>query len=108
MITPETMREHRATWFVWSGDGSAAYPRTMIRHQATMMGTWGWDATCSCGQWASKTGGATKRSVEEALWFHRLDAQAEKELHAEARAAGYDPQDAASYSQFLLSKAVQR
>ena len=82
LLTAETKREHKATWFVYTGDGSPEYPRTKIPYQATMRGTWGYDVTCSCG-WVSKTGGATRNSVEDALWDHRWSAQCEKDREAE-------------------------
>lgn len=79
MLTEETKRAHRARWYVWSGGQK-------LRHTASMRGYWpGYDVECSCGAWASKTGGATRSSVEEALWQHRYDAQVEGELHAEVR-----------------------
>jgi hypothetical protein len=75
-ITAETKREHRARWFVYAGGNGA--PLEKIRWQSTMRGHWpGYDAECSCG-WASKTGGATKASVEDALWDHRFGAQSEQ------------------------------
>ena len=71
LITPETMRTHRAVWWVWAGSEK-------IRHTAKMRGTWGYDVTCSCG-WESHVGGGTKRYVAELLDDHRLDAQYSKE-----------------------------
>jgi hypothetical protein len=74
MIRPETLAEHRATWFVWAGGQK-------MRRTSSMRGLWGYDVTCSCG-WDSKTGGATRSSVEDALFDHRMDAQVDagKEL----------------------------
>jgi hypothetical protein len=69
LITAETIEAHRAKWFVWAG--GVKMPRT-----AKMRGTWGYDVTCSCG-WESRTGGATRTSVENALWDHRFSAQTE-------------------------------
>lgn len=58
----------RIKWFVWGwGNGG---PAQKLRHTANMRGTWGWDAECSCG-WGSHTGGATKKSVADAVWFHK-------------------------------------
>ena len=37
----------------------------------SMRGTWGWDATCSCG-WDSKTGGAIRSSVEQDVRLHKI------------------------------------
>ncbi len=100
MIRPEILEAHRARWFVWSGG-------ERIPHTASMRGHWpGYDVECSCG-WGSHTGGAIKARVEEALFDHRLDVQADVDLKAEARAAGYDPDDQASYREFLRSKIKQ-
>ena len=97
MITAETRQAHRATWYVWSGG-------ERIRRTAAMRGSWpGWDVECSCGQ-GSHTGGAIRARVEEWLWDHRYDAQVDAELRAEAREAGYDPDDIRSYRDFLLTK----
>jgi hypothetical protein len=63
----ETMRAHRARWYVWAGGEK-------LPHTSIMRGTWGWDVECSCG-WATHTGGATRRSVEEDLWLHRWHAE---------------------------------
>jgi hypothetical protein len=69
LITAETMRAHRARWFVYSGGEK-------IPHTASMRGHWpGWDVTCSCG-WETKTGGATKSYVSDELWIHRYSEQA--------------------------------
>jgi hypothetical protein len=76
MIRPETLAAHRATWFVWAGN-------QRIRHTRSMCGTWGHDVTCSCG-WDSKTGGATRGSVEDALFDHRHDAQIDADALAQA------------------------
>jgi hypothetical protein len=79
LLTAETMRAHRARWFVYAGGYGT--PLTKIRHQSSMRGHWpGWDVECSCGKWESKTGGATKTSVADALWDHRYSAQAEAEM----------------------------
>lgn len=79
MITDETLRAHRATWWVYAG-------RDRIRHTAAMRGTWGYDVTCSCG-WETRTGGATRRSVSDDLWAHRFSAQVEAENAAASTAA---------------------
>lgn len=76
MIRPETLAAHRATWFVVAG-------RQRIRRNKGMRGTWGHDVTCSCG-WDSKTGGATRGSVEDALFDHRWDAQMDADALAQA------------------------
>ena len=77
MLTAETMREHRARWFVYTGGGAYGGTRERIPWQSTMRGTWpGYDVVCSCG-WESRTGGATRRSVEDELFDHRLGAQAD-------------------------------
>jgi hypothetical protein len=79
LLRPEILKAHRASWSVWVGDGSAAYPRERIPYQSTMRGTWGYDVECSCGEFDSKTGGATRNSVEDMLWDHRYAAQCELE-----------------------------
>lgn len=66
MISAETMKAHRARWWVW------AEGVKMLR-QATMRGFWGYDVTCSCG-WETRTGGATRNYVSNELWFHRWSA----------------------------------
>ena len=71
LIRPETMKAHRATWYVWAGGRK-------IRHQSTMRGAWGWDVVCSCGEFETRTGGATKKYVESELWDHRYSAQQSK------------------------------
>jgi len=63
-----TSKAHRITWYVWASNGYGESVK--MRHTAKMRGTWGWDAECSCG-WASKTGGATKGSVEQYVWQHK-------------------------------------
>ena len=70
-VTPETVRAHRMTWYVYAGS-------QRIRHQATMRGSWGYDAVCSCGNFDSRTGGAVKRYVDDLVWQHRHDAQREE------------------------------
>jgi len=76
MIRPEILAAHRATWFVVAGG-------QRIRRNSKMRGAWGHDVTCSCG-WDSKTGGATRGSVEDALFDHRMDAQIEADALAQA------------------------
>jgi hypothetical protein len=39
--------------------------------QDSMRGTWGWDASCSCG-WDSRTGGAVFRCVRQMVNEHKL------------------------------------
>jgi hypothetical protein len=72
LISAKVMRAHRATWFVWAGG-------VKMRRQATMRGFWGYDATCSCGKFETRTGGANRRTVEDMLFGHRLDAQLTEE-----------------------------
>lgn len=50
-------------WFVWSED-------VKMRREASMRGTWGWDAECSCG-WSTKTGGGTYPSVAAEVNKHK-------------------------------------
>lgn len=73
MATQRTRRSvdgHTIRWFVfaWNGDVKVKLP-----HTANMRGTWGWDASCSCG-WGSRTGGATRGSVEREVREHKFDA----------------------------------
>jgi hypothetical protein len=75
LISPETLKAHRATWWVWA-DG------VKIRRQAIMCGTWGYDVTCSCGDFETKTGGATRGYIESELWFHRHQAQSDADQEA--------------------------
>lgn len=71
MIRPEIRKAHRASWFVYVGEGES---RRRIPREATMRGLWGYDVVCSCG-WDSRTGGGTRRAVDDALLDHRMDAQ---------------------------------
>ena len=68
MTTTAQPTTHRISWYVWAWDGKGNSEK--LRHTSTMRGTWGWDAECSCG-WASKTGGATRTSVERDVWHHK-------------------------------------
>lgn len=77
MITDETKRAHRATWWVYAGT-------ERIRHTAAMRGSWGYDVTCSCG-WDSRTGGGLRRYVAGQLEAHRYDAQDDAALEAAAQ-----------------------
>jgi hypothetical protein len=75
LLSAETRKQHRARWFVYAGAYGELSQR--IPHQATMRGHWrGYDVACSCG-WESRTGGATRGSVEDMLWDHRYQAQGE-------------------------------
>jgi hypothetical protein len=75
LLTPETMRAHRARWFVYAGGQK-------LPHAASMRGHWpGWDVACSCG-WESRTGGATRTSVSDALLDHRWSEQCAAERAA--------------------------
>jgi hypothetical protein len=56
---------HRMTWWVYAGG-------KRIRYENTMRGSWGWDATCSCG-WDSKLGGGTNAAVKRAVADHKRD-----------------------------------
>lgn len=68
LISAETMKAHRATWYVWAGG-------VKMRRQATMRGSRGYDVTCSCGEFETRTGGGTYNHVANELWFHRYRAQ---------------------------------
>ena len=74
LIRPETVKAHKATWWVYAGPDR-------IRRTAQMRGQWGHDVTCSCG-WDSRTGGGTKGYVTEALFDHRYEAQTEADRKA--------------------------
>ena len=50
-------------WFVYAGEEK-------IRYNASMRGTWGFDAECSCG-WKTTTGGAVKSSVISEVELHK-------------------------------------
>lgn len=65
-MTTGTATKHRIRWYVWA-EG------VKMQHTANMRGMWGWDAACSCG-WESRTGGATRRSVERLVWSHKWNA----------------------------------
>ena len=56
--------DHKITWWVWAGSEK-------IRRTASMRGTWGYDATCSCG-WETHTGGAIRSYIESEIRLHRL------------------------------------
>jgi hypothetical protein len=74
LLTAQTMTEHRATWYVWAGGQK-------MRRTGNERGPgWGYDVTCSCGAWASHTGGATRGSVERDLFDHRWSAQCDAEV----------------------------
>ena len=76
-VSPETMREHRATWWVYTG-AVVKGRRERIRRQARMRGAWpGYDVTCSCGYETRL--GATYGSVARDLLAHRLLAQYQKD-----------------------------
>lgn len=62
--TAKTITTHKITWWVYAGT-------ERIRRTAQMRGTWGYDATCSCG-WDTRTGGAVKRYVADEVWTHKL------------------------------------
>ena len=76
-VSPETMREHRATWWVYTG-AMVNGRRERIRRQARMQGVWpGYDVTCSCGYETRL--GATRGSVARDLLAHRLLEQYRKD-----------------------------
>jgi hypothetical protein len=74
-FTPEIMKAHRGTWYVYAGTEK-------IRYQATMRGQWGYDVECSCGRFSTNTGGAVRRYVEDELWDHRFSMQTEADKAA--------------------------
>jgi hypothetical protein len=72
MAREEVEMKHRIKWFVYA----VSWDRSRVErlpHVASMRGSWdGWDAECSCG-WASRTGGAIKARVSEAVADHKWD-----------------------------------
>jgi hypothetical protein len=70
--------EHRIRWYVYAG--GERIPRT-----SSMRGSWGYDATCSCG-WDSRTGGAVESYVRRQVADHKWDAA--HPLTAECRSCG--------------------
>lgn len=83
LISKGTLSEHRVRWFVYTGAVENG-KRERIPWQSTMRGFWpGYDVVCSCG-WESRTGGATRTSVEDALLDHRWSEQCAKEREQEA------------------------
>ncbi len=71
LIRPETMKAHRARWYVYSGPYGELEPLDSKRSYYGM----GYDVKCSCGLWESTTGGATRASVERDLFDHRFAEQ---------------------------------
>jgi len=69
-----TTSQHRISWWVLPFGLTAGERPERIRHNARMAGTWGWDATCTCG-WDSRTGGATRASVERQVRDHKFDVE---------------------------------
>lgn len=92
LVSPETRKAHRATWYVYAWDGQGHVER--LRHTSTMRGLWGHDVECSCG-WQSRTGGGTRTHVEDRLWQHRLDEQYKRE---EAEVVAYAEKVGISYA----------
>ena len=83
LISDQTMREHRARWFVYAGPAGGPFEK--IPHDSRMRGSWwGYDVTCSCG-WESHTGGAVRSYVADKLDEHRFDAQGVAERVAAGR-----------------------
>jgi hypothetical protein len=68
-LTVEQRKAHRITWWVYVGS-----PPERIRHEATMRGQWGWDATCSCG-WDSRVGAGLRRAVQARVDEHKRDVR---------------------------------
>jgi hypothetical protein len=100
LLTADTMRTHRARWYVYAGGNGT--PRTKIPHTAQMRGSWsGWDVTCSCGGWESRTGGANRTYVESVLWDHRFAEQT-------AKAEGLPNSDPATWPEDVLCGYLER
>ena len=72
---------HRITWWVWAYGADGQRPQK-LRHTSKMRGAWGYDATCSCGNWESRTGGATRTSVERDVWDHMYDVATDAQRDA--------------------------
>lgn len=72
IIRPETMKAHRMSWFVYA-DGQRM-PR-----QSSMRGQWGYDVVCSCGNFETHTGGATKTYIDDEIFAHRFSEQCDEE-----------------------------
>jgi hypothetical protein len=89
--------EHAITWWVWAGGEK-------MRHTAQMRGQWGWDASCTCG-WESRTGGATRGSVQRDVDDHKWDYRNVAETDAAvAEFMAMTPDEKLAY----LTKAAQR
>jgi len=58
---------HAIRWFVRAGD-------EMIPRQASMRGTWGYDAKCTCG-WSSGVGGGVETYVASLVEEHKDDVR---------------------------------
>jgi hypothetical protein len=59
---------HKIRW--WVVIEGERIPRT-----AAMRGSWGYDATCSCG-WQTRTGGAVRSYIAAEVATHRLEVSA--------------------------------
>lgn len=70
-----TETKHQIRWYVWAGDEK-------IPHAATMRGTWGFDAACSCG-WETRTGGALRGHIRDRVAEHKRDVIISAELGLE-------------------------
>jgi hypothetical protein len=82
LIKPSIMAEHRATWYTWAGGQKQ---RRTGRERGP---GWGYDVTCSCGRFETRTGGATRGSVELDLWDHRWSVQCSTETRDELACRG--------------------
>lgn len=71
------MTTHRMRWFVWAGGEK-------IPHTARMRGQWGYDVECSCGEFTTRTGGATLGYIRNEVWHHKWSTRTphEEEPHA--------------------------
>lgn len=67
-FSPEIMKAHRAQWLVWAGT-------ELVPHTASMRGTWGYEARCSCGEFETHFGGGTRTAVQREVDNHRLDVE---------------------------------
>jgi hypothetical protein len=102
MIRPDTMRAHRVRWYVYSGPYGELEPVQSGRTYAGM----GYEAMCSCGAWQSRTGGALRRSVEDAVWDHRYDEQGSADIKAgQERDSAFIAEREADYERHLKAHA---
>lgn len=85
LVSRETLKAHKATWWVNTGERDASAPcgQQRIRKTAGLAGFWpGHVATCSCG-WDSRTDGQIRARAADALDDHRFTAETDAQVTAE-------------------------